>query len=607
MAMNAGGLSAGRRSFHRLLLVMRQVGAYRHAEDLLLWDRMVHVRKPLRQKARAAAVTAMQFGPSELFQRPELVQSLEAAEAWVREASNEDFVPGSMTKPPPSPEQLVDAFPLDTLSSLKVEEVVDGGKPLHHAVVRACVEEVRRAYDIASRVATRVEESSTLAKSVHAWQGFRSQNDWTNFIPFFRNSLSNKRDLAEMLMYRRQDVVPTPFDALMDISDRGLRSKHVEAVVTDLKSWLPSLAVEAIKKSNESRKKNPVVEPIGPFKQDQQLSLGKALLDFWQVNREPSCNNPMDPNYDPSFRVVSDVGAVPPECFPLSRRDTRITVAARPSNAFASIDDVMRMVGKALYHPDVALEAKILSHPPGTFAIEAVQMLFQFHLGKSKGFAEAVEPLLRTHYPIKRGDLGKASSTNNIAFTKDNLWRKFTTAKPTLLRIDADELTLPLHLMVRADMEHALMNDNIDLGELPTAWNFKMKEYLNVTSKDVNNGCMQEHSWAAGEFGQFPMDLLALVASAQLRKAMEKDLGGSGMIDNLIAQGYVQPIINWLETKMFQLGRRLPTSTDILTHATKTVLPVGTGHELTVDAIQGTVFSTDAYKDYLVKKYIDSP
>ena len=160
------------------------------------------------------------------------------------------------------------------------------------------------------------------------------------------------------------------------------------------------------------------------------------------------------------------------------------------------------------------------------------------------------------------------------------LWRACNLARPSLIRTEADELTYPLHVLIRYELEKRLVNGELSVSELPGEWNRMYKEYLGVDVPDDAHGVLQDMHWSGASFGYFPTYALGSAYAAQIFHAMEKDL----RVWELAAKGELQPIVDWLKDKLYRFGG------------------VKTAGQLILD-ITGQPFDPKYYTDYLKEKY----
>jgi carboxypeptidase Taq len=147
---------------------------------------------------------------------------------------------------------------------------------------------------------------------------------------------------------------------------------------------------------------------------------------------------------------------------------------------------------------------------------------------------------------------GLGSDPWNGAF---GFWRALNPLKPGLIRVEADELSYCLHIVLRYELELALLEQEMPVDELPQQWNQRMQDLLGIQPQTDSEGCLQDIHWAEGLFGYFPSYALGHLISAQLAETMERDLGGCGSLERAIAASSVEPLQQWLSRSVWPLGR----------------------------------------------------
>jgi carboxypeptidase Taq len=173
-------------------------------------------------------------------------------------------------------------------------------------------------------------------------------------------------------------------------------------------------------------------------------------------------------------------------------------------------------------------------------------------IGRSKEFWTHFFPDAVKHFPEQFKGV-----------TLDEFYRGINESHESLIRIEADELTYNLHIMIRYEIEKALINGDMKVADLPAVWAEKMRDYLGIVPKNDAEGCLQDVHWSGGDFGYFPSYSLGNIYSAQFLHAMKKDL----KIEELLLQGNLLPIKEWLAEKIYQYGK-LQTPGEILQRVT---------------------------------------
>ena len=398
------------------------------------------------------------------------------------------------------------------------------GEPLADAQ-RANLREIERDWRQASALPAALVQrrEQVTARCEHAWRTQRAANDWAGFVVGWREVLAIVREEAARL----SDAFGlAPYDALMDRFEPGMRSAVVDRLFGDLWQWLPGLIAQA----RERQAAQPVLAPRGPFDVDAQRRLCEQVLrglgfDFdagrLDVSAHPFC------------------GGVP--------EDVRITTRFTAADFLGSLMGTVHECGHARYEQNLPLAWR--GQPAGrarSMAIHESQSLaFEMQLGAHPGFVRRLAPLLAEAFGAQP------------AFEPGNLQRLLTRVQPGRIRVDADELTYPAHVIVRYEIERALIAGDAEADDVPALWDAKMQALLGIdTHGDYRDGPLQDVHWAEGLFGYFPCYTLGAMYAAQWFAAMRREQPG---LDARIEAGDLQPVFDWLRERVWQQGSLWPT------------------------------------------------
>lgn len=398
-------------------------------------------------------------------------------------------------------------------------------EPLDNAA-QANLREMRREWEMANLLPERLVKAQALAGSrcEHAWRTQRKHNDWAGFLGNFREVVALSREQAQILS---QAKGINPYDALMDLFEPGTRSADIDHIFGDVKSWLPGLLQQVLAKQKDEA----TLPARGPFATEHQRALGLEVMgllgfDFdggrLDVSTHPFC------------------GGVP--------EDVRITTRYTEDDFMRSMMGIVHETGHARYEQNLPRDT--VSLPVGrarSMGIHESQSLsFEMQLGRSPAFLALITPRVRKHL----GD--------QPAFEPDNLARLYTRVRPGFIRVDADELTYPAHVILRYEIERDLMNGQIEPDDIPALWDEKMAQLLGVDTRgNYQDGCMQDIHWTGGAFGYFPSYTLGAMYAAQYFatiRAQHPDL------DTHIAAGDLSPVFDWLKANIWSQASRWPTA-----------------------------------------------
>lgn len=398
---------------------------------------------------------------------------------------------------------------------------------------RANLREMARAYNQAALLPESLVEAKSLAgnRCEHAWRTQRKNNDWAGFAPNLKEVVRLSREEAKL---RAEASGGSCYDALLDIYEPGMTSARLDVLFADLKSWLPDLLQTVVDKQ-ASRK---LLNPQGPFATEAQRDLGleaMTLLGFdfnggrLDVSTHPFC------------------GGVP--------EDVRITTRYDENDLLSALFGVIHETGHARYEQNLPRQwaGQPVANARSMGVHESQSLFFEMQLGRSAAFLKQILPHIQQRFG------------NQPAFTLDNFIAWSQTVERGFIRVDADEVSYPAHVILRYEIERALIDGDIEVDDIPGLWNEKMQQYLGLSTEgNYRNGCMQDIHWTDGGFGYFPSYTLGAMYAAQLFQAARKALPD---LDNQLVEGNFSPLFNWLRENIWQHGSRFSTS-ELITRAT---------------------------------------
>ncbi len=392
-------------------------------------------------------------------------------------------------------------------------------------VERANLFEMRRAWQQAALLPASLVEAKSIAGSrcEHAWRQQRPANDWQGFAENLKEVVKLSREEAEI---RAQANGCTRYDALLDIYEPGMTSAKLDKTFGEIKEWLPSLLQRIVDKQAQE-----VVDvPVGPFAIESQKQLGLAIMkqlgfDFnagrLDVSAHPFC------------------GGVPD--------DVRITTRYNENEFISAMMGVIHETGHARYEQNLPKQwaGQPVAHARSTAIHESQSLFFEKQLGRSADFLSLLLPQVK----LLIGDRPELEEGNFIALNQR--------VKPGLIRVDADEVSYPAHIILRYEIERALIEGEIEVDDIPDLWQVKMQSLLGLdTTGNYRDGCMQDIHWTDGAFGYFPTYTLGAMYAAQLFQGVKKALPE---VNELLREGNLQPVFDWLQQNIWQHGSRFST------------------------------------------------
>lgn len=416
-------------------------------------------------------------------------------------------------------------------------ETLDASDPFDDDA--SLVRVTRRDYERARRVPSSLvaELSEATARAKQAWKRARSEDDFTIFAPHLETLVDLSVEKADALGYDDE-----PYDALLEEYEPGLTTAEVASTFESLREELVPL-VDAIAE----------VPPLDDdllhrtYPTAKQREFGEQVLE--------------DIGYD-FTRGRQDV-STHPFTTSFSINDVRITTRYDESFFPSAFFSMIHEGGHALYEQgiDPALERTPLADGASLGVHESQARLWENHVARSRPFWTHYFPRLRNTFPDALG------SANLDAF-----YRAVNRVEPSLIRVEADEVTYNLHVMLRFELERDLIAGRIAVNDLPTLWNERMDDFLGVVPDTDANGVLQDVHWSMAAFGYFPTYTLGSLMAAQLMNAVREacpDLDTQG------ANGDFGGLLNWLRTHVHQHGRK-GTAPELLTRVT--------GQELSAEA-----------------------
>ena len=392
-------------------------------------------------------------------------------------------------------------------------------------LARANVREIRRRWRHANLLPADLVEAKTIAtaRCEHAWRTQRENHDWKGFLPNLREVVALARREARLLG-EAQGL--SPYDALMDRFEPGVRSAEVERIFGDVKTWLPGFIRTAV----ERQKANPAPEAKGPFPVERQRALGLAVMKLLGFDFE---RGRLDVSTHPFC------GGVP--------EDVRITTRYNEDDFARSFMAVIHETGHARYEQNLPRETVAL--PVGRARSagihESQSLAFEMQVARSPAFLRFIAPVVREHL----GD--------QPAFSDEALIRRYRRVRPDLIRVEADELCYPAHIILRFEIERPLVNGEIEPEDIPGLWDAKMRDYLGTDTRgDFKDGCMQDIHWAAALMGYFPSYTLGAMCAAQYFATIRRAVPD---LDARIGAGDLQPVFDWLRDNIWLQASRYET------------------------------------------------
>jgi carboxypeptidase Taq len=400
---------------------------------------------------------------------------------------------------------------------------------------QAAVRELRRHYtNLTCLPAEFVErQTATRMRSEQLWRALRPRNDWAGYLPALEGVIALVREEAAM----RADILGLdPYDALQEQYDPGNRVADIAPVFESLKGFLGEFLPEALAVQEERLASRPLKPLSGNYPTESQRELGLAMMaaigfdlthGSLSVSHHPFC------------------GGVP--------SDVRITTRYRTSDFLSALMGVLHETGHALYEQNLPAE---WAHWPlgkarGMSMHESQSLFVEKQLGRNPAFWDWALPMIEQH-------LGER-------WSKADILPRVHFVERGLIRVDADEVTYPLHVILRFELERELIAGRLRPVDIPEAWDAKMRASLGLTTIDnPADGPMQDVHWPSGAFGYFPSYTLGAMMAAQQWAALSRE---HPSVEEDVAAGNFQTINDWRRDRIWSQASRGSTP-EILERAT---------------------------------------
>lgn len=401
--------------------------------------------------------------------------------------------------------------------------------------ILANLREIRRDFDRATKLpASLVAEIARCSSlGMEAWKGARKESNFKKFLPWLKKSMDLARQKAKCYGVPRGGEL---YDALLDEYEPGMTAARTDAVFGPLRERLVPL-IEAVAGSRAAPSDKParISLPIDQQKRFVRLVCERIGFDFNAGRADESAH---------------------PFCDGIGPGDTRMTNRYRDDGWTDSLGTAMHESGHAMYEQGLPKE-ELFGQPLAEYISlgihESQSRMWENLVGRSRPFwnwasGEAV------------GVFGRAVS---FIAAKD-LYNAVNIVRPNLIRVESDELTYNLHIMLRFDLERAMVNGNMDPKDLPSVWNKRINTDLGLKVPDDRRGCLQDVHWSAGLIGYFPTYTFGNLYASQFWEAMAKALPKR---DALMEKGNFGPILAWLRKNIHAQGRRY-SAADLCKRAT---------------------------------------
>lgn len=404
----------------------------------------------------------------------------------------------------------------DLLSACEESELVSD--PLSVAAVN--VREWRHDYAKRTKLPKDLVKALTKTTSLahEHWVAARAENDFPRFAPWLGKIVTLVREKAAA--YGGDSL----YDALLDDFEPGETTENVQRLFGELRAGLVPLIAAAAESTSQ-----PQAEILTrDFPVDRQKLFSKMAVGV--------CG------YSHDWGRIDEV--VHPFCTSIGPGDTRITTRYNPKFFNESLFGCLHEMGHALYCTghDPAYFGSPMGNPTGLAIHESQSRMWENFVGRSRAYWQYLYPQAQGMFPEALGEVAP-----------DDFYKAINRIAPTFIRVEADEATYNLHVVLRFELEQALIAGDLAVADVPAAWNEKFKELLGLEVPDDTRGCLQDTHWSSGMLGYFPTYALGNIYAAQIFAQVKKDIPD---LEEGFMRGEFAPLLTWLRENIHRQGRR---------------------------------------------------
>jgi carboxypeptidase Taq len=389
----------------------------------------------------------------------------------------------------------------------------------------ANLREMKRDYDHATKLPKSLVEEIARCSSLgmDAWKEAKKNSDFKTFLPWLEKTVSLNRQKAECLGL--PEGGKEHYDALLDIYEPGMTAAKTDAIFGPFRERLVPLirTVNEVRNAPSDRPAR-AMTPIDLQKKFSSLICEKIGFDFQAGRIDESAH---------------------PFCEGVGPGDTRMTNRYRPDGWADALGTAMHESGHALYEQGLPKHDRFgqpLAEPISLGIHESQSRMWENQVGRSMAFWK---------WAISQAH--KVFEAALMAYSAEDVYKAVNLVKPNLIRVESDELTYNLHIMLRFDLERAMISGKLSPRDLPGVWNDRIYKDLGLQVPDDRRGCLQDVHWSMGALGYFPTYTFGNLYAAQFWEAMEKDIKDR---DERMARGEFAPILTWLRENIHRYGRQ---------------------------------------------------
>lgn len=431
----------------------------------------------------------------------------------------------------------------------RLEDAIQNAPHDFSSYDKALVHEMRRDYTLATKLPKRLVQaiSKETSLGLESWRHAREQTNYSIFAPSLQKIIDLKREVADCYGYKE-----SPYDALLDEYEPGLTKAHVMQLFTTLREQLRVLI--------------------------PQLSQQTAAYDRGILKQSFD----QDKLWEFTLHILTRIGfdlergrqdrSTHPFTMGLHESDVRLTTRLLEGNPISTILSTIHEAGHGMYEQgiDPLISSTTLGITNSLVIHESQSRFWENVIGKSESFWNYLFPQFQARFPNELG-----------AYTATDLYRELNKISPSLIRVDADEITYHMHIILRTEIEADIIEGKCSVNDIPDLWNKKVKDYLGVDVPSDRAGVLQDIHWSQGMIGYFPTYSLGSLLSYQLAEVLTKEHEN---FDQVIRRGEFEKPRKWLNEKIHKFGRMYTC-------------------DQVAQTITGSSLRSDAFLAHLAKKF----
>ena len=441
----------------------------------------------------------------------------------------------------------------EMITSSEVGELIDAAKAEKSADewelanLRVIEHQRKRSTAVPPDLVVALSKASSACEQ--EWRERRAENDWESVVPLLSEVVRLTRERAICL---GKALAIDPYDALLDEYEPGLKQQFIDPLFSRLIEFLPGFVDDVM------ARQGPPSKFQGDFSPESQMKLATRLM------------NPLGFNFS---RGRIDTSHHPFSCGDFA--DTRITTRFGANDFLESMYAVLHETGHALYQQGLPqdLYDQPVGHSLGMMIHESQSLFMEMQICRGDSFLQFAKPVIEETLNVR----GNGTPWNLRSFS--NAVRRVERGK---IRVESDETTYPLHIVLRYGIEKALLNDELSVDDIPDVWNQRMLDSFGIElGDDFRNGCMQDVHWFAGLIGYFPCYSLGALTAAQFYQAMKRETSD---IEDDFEAGKFDRSLEWQRTNIHSRGQLIPS------------------FEL-IETVTGSPLSCDAFIAHVTSRY----